>query len=441
MGRCRSCAHKTGLRQRALPLLVLSGIVLYCSTLFGQTVEINPTISSLAAPLPADDKPSGQGLISGALGEYNLSAQFAFHLSLRGAYDDNIALTHMNRIDDRFIQIQPSVMFGVGEVATQGNFFMVNYLPSFYRYDDHPEFDSNQHIGRLLTGFKTDKWTVRFDQEVAYLQNIVLAASSGEFLRLTPTGRTTLGLYSTDLSMNYNFTPADFVFAEALMNRRDYLAPLVSSQLYAGDLYVNHGFNPQVVLGVGVEGGENKVDFPTPNQTFIQTNIHFNYTPSKVFSLDIIAGEEFRDFEDLSSRVTSRDTYTTPVFSIGASYTPNDNTRITLGASRQIANSAALTAQDYVDTSVNAMIRERVCRQLYLAVFGGYEHVNYFNTLQGIKLPTLTDDYWYVQPSVDILLTRFWSVGGYYLRRQNYGSVSTVDFFANEYGVRTTIKF
>ena len=441
MGRCRSCAHKTRTHRHALRFIVLSGVLCLRSSLFAQTVEINPTITSTAAPLPADDKPSGEGLISGALGEYTLSAQFAFHLSLRGAYDDNIALTHMNRLGDRFVQIQPSVMFGVGEVAEQGNFFMVNYLPSFYRYDDHAQFDSNQHIGRLLTGFKTDKWTVRFDQEVAYLQNIVLAASSGEFQSLTSTGRTNLGLYSSDLSVNYNFTPRDFVFTEALMNRRDYAAPLVSSQVYAGDFYFNHGFNPQVVLGLGVEGGINNVDFPTPDQSFVQANVHFNYTPNKIFSLDLIAGEEFRDFEDISPTIRARDTYTTPVFSIGATFTPNDNTRITLGASRQIANSAALTAQDYTDTSVNAMIREHACKQLYLAVFGGYEHVKYFNTLQGVNLPTLSDDYWYVQPSADILITRYWSVGGYYLRRQNSGSVSTVDFYANEYGVRTTIKF
>jgi len=58
-----------------------------------------------------------------------------------------------------------------------------------------------------------------------------------------------------------------------------------------------------------------------------------------------------------------------------------------------------------------------------------------------MPLPTLRDDYFYVQPSADILLTRYWSFGGYYLRRQNSGSISTVDFSSNEAGVRTTIKF
>jgi len=130
------------------------------------------------------------------------------------------------------------------------------------------------------------------------------------------------------------------------------------------------------------------------------------------------------------------------VFSISTTWLPCDSTRVTLSATRQIYNSAAPTAQDYVDTSINAMIRDRVCKQLYLTVIGGYEHVKYFNAIDlPMPIPTLSADYYYIQPSADILLTRYWSLGGYYLRRQNSGSVSTVDFFANEVGVRSVIKF
>ena len=169
----------------------------------------------------------------------------------------------------------------------------------------------------------------------------------------------------------------------------------------------------------------------------VRANAHLNYTPGKEFSLDVIAGEEFRDFDNIA-----RGTYSTPVFAISATSMPCDSTKIVLNATRQIYNSAARTAQDYVDTNVSGMIRERACKQLYLTLLGGYEHVEYFNTIDlPIPLPTLRDDYFYVQPSADILLTRYWSFGGYYLRRQNSGSISTVDFYSNEAGVRTTIKF
>jgi len=415
----------------------LAGCISIALPLRAQVVEINPTLSSLAAPLPADDKPSGGGLISGQLGEYNLPFEFSLHLSLRAAYDDNIGLTHMNRLDDRFVLIQPSLMLGIGQVATQETFLMVNYLPNIFRYDDHSEFDSNQHIVRVLGGIKTSNLTLRLSQDIAILDNIVLAASSGERLSLVPSGRTNLNIFNTDLSANYNMTPRDFMFAEFRMNRTEYAQPLISSGLYIADLYLNHGFSQSLVLGFGVEGGYNAVDFPTPDQTMVRTNAHLNYTPGKEFTLDIIAGEEFRDFQN-----GARETYTTPVFAISASYLPCDSTKLVLTASRQIYNSAAATAQDYVDTSVGGMIRERICKQLYLTLLGGFEHVAYFNAIDlPMPLPTLRADYFYVQPSADILLTRYWSFGGYYLRRQNSGSISTVDFYSNEVGVRTTVKF
>ena len=435
MGRCRFYRLKNHCRHSLL--VVLAALMFVVPLLRGQSVEINPTISSAVAPLPADDSPTGNGLITSQFGENKGPFEYALHLSIRGAYDDNIGLTHMNRLDDYFAQIQPSLMLGVGEVAKQETFILVNYLPSFYRYDDHSEFDSNQHIARFLAGAKASNLILRLSQDVAILNNTVLAASTGERLSLVPSGRTNLDIYNTDLSANYNMTPRDFIFSELRMLRTEYADPLVSSEVYSANLYLNHGFSQLLVLGLGVNGGYDAVDFPTPDQSFVQANVHLNFTPSRDFSFDVVAGEEFRDFENIA-----RGSYSTPVFSISSAWAPNDSTRVTLSATRQIFNSAAQTAQDYIDTNVGAMIRERVCKQLYLAVIGGYEHVQYVNAIAlPMPLPTLSDDYWYVQPSADIILTRFWSFGGYYLRRQNSGSVSTVDFYSNEYGVRTTIKF
>jgi len=436
MGGCRSCTVRKDTRRRPL-LLVLAACVSFALPVRGQVVEINPTLSSLAVPLPADDTPTGNGLITGQFGPNPGPFEYALHLSIRGAYDDNIGLTHMNRLDDRFVQIQPSVMLGMGQIATEETFILVNYLPSFYRYDEHSEFNSDQHIARYVAGYKGGNLILRLSQDVAILNNTVLAASTSERESLVPAGRTDLDIYNTDLSANYNMTPRDFIFSELRMLRTIYAMPLISSKVYSANLYLNHGFSQSLVLGAGVNGGNDVVDFPTPHQTFVQTNAHLNFTLGPQFSFDVIAGEEFRDFENIA-----RSTYTTPVFSISSAWAPNNNTRLSLSATRQIYNSAAPTAQDYVDTNVSAMIRERVCERLYLDVIGGYEHVQYFNAIDlPMPLPTLRDDYWYVQPSADILLTRFWSFGGYYLRRQNSGSMSVVNFYSNEYGVRTTIKF
>jgi len=394
--------------------------------------------SPAAAPLPADLTPTGGGLITGQFGPNNAPFEYAIHLTIRGAYDDNIGLTHTNELDDFFVEIQPCLLVGIGNLVKQDTFLAAIYIPSFYRYDDHSAFDSDQHVIHLLGGIATDKLTLRMSEDIAIRKNIVLAATSQERSGLgTTNGRTDLNTYNTRLSANYNMTPTDFIFSELKANMTEYAAPLIGSELYGADLYLNHGFSSQFVLGAGVELGYNTVDFPTPDQRSVQANAHLNYTPSNKFSLDVIAGEEFRTFED---RV--RGTYDTPVWAASATWAPDENLKIGVSTTRQIFNSAAATAQDYVDTSINGLMRMHICKPLYFTLLGGYERVEYFNAIDlPMPLTTLRDDYFYIQPAADIVLTRWWIFGGYYLRRQNTGSVLAVDFQSNEFGVRTTIKF
>lgn len=378
-------------------------------------------------------------MISGLFGKNEAPFEYAIHLTLRGAYDDNIALTHTNQINDVFVEIQPALLLGIGDLVKQNTFLAVLYVPSFYRYEDHSEFDSDQHVVHLLGGATpNDKLTLRMSEDIAIRENIVLAATSQERSALGATnGRTDLSTFATRFSLNYNMNPNDFLFSELKANMTEYARPLISSELYGADLYLNHGFSPQFVLGMGVEAGYNTVDFPTPNQKSVQTNAHLNYTPNKHFTIDIIAGEEFRTFEN-----RARGNYDTPVFLISSTWAPDGNVRLSVTAARQIFNSAAATAQDYVDTSLNGILREHICKPLYFTLLGGYEHVEYFNTIDvPMPLTTLTTDYFYFQPSVDLVVTRWWVLGGYYLRRQNTGSVATVDFHSNEFGVRTTLKF
>jgi hypothetical protein len=454
MGRCRSCGITVASRAFLILLAAVSGVL----SLRAQLVETTPApttrpttsqsettsgegallFSPAAAPLPADLTPTGNGMITSAFGQNKGPFEYAIHLTIRGAYDDNIGLTHTNELDDYFVEIQPCLLIGIGNLVKQDTFLAAIYIPSFYRYDDHSEFDSDQHIVHVLGGVATSKLTLRMSEDIAIRDNIVLAATTGERSALgTTNGRTDLNTYNTRLSANYNMTPNDFLFSEVKINMTDYAAPLVDSELYGGDLYLNHGFSSQFVLGAGVELGYNPVDFPTPNQQLVQANAHLNYTPSNKFSLDVIAGEEFRTFEN-----HARGTYDTPVFAISAAWAPDENVKVGLTATRQIFNSAAATAQDYVDTSLNGILRMHICKPLYFTALGGYEHVEYFNTIDlPMPLTTLRDDYFYIQPAADIVLTRWWIIGGYYLRRQNTGSVSTVDFHSNEFGVRTTIKF
>jgi hypothetical protein len=77
----------------------------------------------------------------------------------------------------------------------------------------------------------------------------------------------------------------------------------------------------------------------------------------------------------------------------------------------------------------------------------GYEHSNYLSTDRDVSA-TRDDDYWFIEPSLDVLITRWLSAGVYYLHREqssnDNGAPNGQDFFNwedNQVGVRATVRF
>jgi hypothetical protein len=146
-------------------------------------------------------------------------------------------------------------------------------------------------------------------------------------------------------------------------------------------------------------------------------------------------GVEFRQFAN-----NSRGEHISPVFDIGVHYQPFDGTDVTLSAGRRTLNSGFFPGQDFTATNVTIGIRQRLLERIYLGLSAGYENDDYFNTVAGVSA-TRSDNYFFVEPSIDVKVTRFWSVGAYYLHRQDASSLDFFTFYDNQVGVRTTLKF
>ena len=71
---------------------------------------------------------------------------------------------------------------------------------------------------------------------------------------------------------------------------------------------------------------------------------------------------------------------------------------------------------------------------------GGYENDSYFSAANGIDVSRV-DDYYYIQSSVDANVTRYWTVGAYYLHREDSSSLDSFRFSDNQVGVRTSLTF
>jgi uncharacterized protein (PEP-CTERM system associated) len=125
---------------------------------------------------------------------------------------------------------------------------------------------------------------------------------------------------------------------------------------------------------------------------------------------------------------------------LSAAYQPFDGTSITLSGSRRTYNSGVLAGQDFAGTTISAGLRQRLVQRFNFTVSAGYQNSDYFGTVAGV-MANRQDNYYFIEPSLDLAITRFWTVGGYYLHRQNDSSFQSFKFDDNQVGFRTVLTF
>jgi hypothetical protein len=375
-------------------------------------------------------------------GENDSSAEarrfhYNLRLTIRGVYDDNINISHTNRISDYYFAIEPGITLGFGDIEGRGgNYIRLDYMPSIILFVDHSEQDAVEHLIHLEGQYRFSRLTLNLSQDVAILDGANLNSTldtTGLQANVDVSTPTRLNLFTTRLRANYELSGKLFLTGEFDASIYDY-PDFISSEIFSGGLYVNYNWTPKVVVGIGGTAGYDLVDDPNPDQTFEQANVRLSYQATAKLSFTASAGVEFRQFDG------NRGERTSPVFQAGALYHPFDGTTVTLTAGRRMLNSGFLPDQDFAVTDVILRIQQRLLQRIYLGLAAGYENADYFSTVSGVNA-TRNDNYYFVEPSVDVLITRFWSAGVYYLRRQDFSSIDFFSFYDNQIGVRTTFRF
>lgn len=402
----------------------------------GPAVDINPPlpVAEAEADLNAPEPPPSAE-ISAAPRRFH----YALRLTIRGVYDDNINVSHTNRISDFITAIEPGIMVGFGDInERQENYVQFVYAPSIFLYADHDEANAVQHLLHLEGQYHFSRLTVRLSQDVQILDGSNLDIATGtdpvhDRVNVDVGGRTRVNIYTTNLGGSYYLSGKTFLSSQLGAAIYDY-STLLSSQAMFGNLFINYAYSEKLTFGFGGGGGYNFVDEPTPDQTFQQALARFDYNPSGKIKITASGGVEFRESDG------NDNTYVSPVFGLGLDYHPFDGSSVRMDLNRRVNNSAVLTGQDYTTTSITASVRQRLLRRFSVGVTGGYENSDYFSVVNGVQSDR-NDDYFFIQPAVDVNVTRFWTVGAYYLRRQNSSSLETYSFHDNQVGIRTSLTF
>jgi hypothetical protein len=368
--------------------------------------------------------------------------QYRLQVTMRGVYDDNINISQTAKVSDYYFTIEPVLTLGLGDIdGHEDNYIRFDYAPSLFLFVDHSEDDAVQQLIHLEGQHQFSRLTVTLGEEIAILdgtdlRSIADASAPGSHANLDVSGRTKFETYNTRMNASYDLSGKTFLSTGFDSLITDYnSSSLFSSADVSENVFINYRYSDKVVLGIGGTGGYDFVDAPNPNQSFEQANLRVSYQATGKISLNFSGGVEFRQFEN-----NSRGEYVSPVFELGATYQLSDSTSMSLTGSRRTFNSGVLAGQDFAGTTIAASLRQRLAQRFYFAVSGGYQNSDYFSTVSGV-MANRRDNYYFIEPSLDFPITRFWTVGGYYLHRKNDSSFQSFSFDDNQVGFRTVLTF
>src|SRR6266480_2245292 len=362
---------------------------------------------------------------------------YELRLTVRGVWDDNIFISHTDRVSDYYFAIEPQITIGVGDMEGRNRSYLrLDYMPSAILFVDHSDEDAFNQLIHLEGGYSTGRLRLSLMEDIALLESANLNSlvdTTGLWANTDASAPTRVNIFDTRLRAQYDLSGKVYLQGEVDSSILFY-PNHISSYTLSGGLYIYYNWLPKVSVGIGGTAGYDWVDEPTTDQTFEQVNLRLNYQVTAKFNLFASGGVEFRQFEG------NRDTYITPVFEVGLIHHPFDGTTFTLAAGRRIYNSGFLDNQDFATTYVVGRFQQRLFSRVYFGFGGGYENSDYFATSRNVSAPR-DDDYWFIEPSVDVLITRWLSTGVYYLHRQDVSSVDFFSFYDNQVGVRATLRF
>ena len=362
---------------------------------------------------------------------------YGFLFTVRGVWDDNIFISHTDKKSDYFFAIEPQITLGVGDMEGRSRSYLrLDYMPSGILFVDHSDQDAFNQLIHLEGGYSTGRLRLTLFEDIALLESANLNSiidTTGLWANLDASAPTRVNIFNTRLTAQYDLTGKLYLQGE--LDSYIYFYPnQISDYTVAGGLYLYYNWLPKVSVGVGGTFGYNWVDDPTPNQTFEQVNARLNYQATAKLGVYASAGAEFRQFDG------NRSTYTTPVFEVGVTHHPFEGTTINLAAGRRIYNSGFQPGEDFADTYVVGRFQQRLFHRLYFGLGGGYENSDYFAASRNVSAPR-NDDYWFIEPSLDVLITRWLSAGVYYLHREDSSNIDFFSFDDNQVGVRATVRF
>ena len=91
---------------------------------------------------------------------------------MRGVWDDNIFLSHTNKVSGYYFAIEPVITIGWGDIAGRSRSYLrLDYMPSAILFVDHSDQDAFNQFLHLEGGYSSGRLTLTLSEDIALLQS------------------------------------------------------------------------------------------------------------------------------------------------------------------------------------------------------------------------------------------------------------------------------
>ena len=129
---------------------------------------------------------------------------------MRGVYDDNIFISHTNKVSDYYFAIEPEITIGVGDIeGRHGGYLRLDYMPSAILFVDHSDQDAFNQLIRLEGGYNSGRLTLSLSEDIALLESANLNSfydTTGLWANTDASAPTRVNIFYTRLRANYELT-------------------------------------------------------------------------------------------------------------------------------------------------------------------------------------------------------------------------------------------
>lgn len=236
----------------------------------------------------------------------------------------------------------------------------------------------------------------------------------------------------TGLTASYRFNTVMSMDLSASQNLT-YTANLTNTRQWSTLDWLNYQFWPRLDGGLGIGVGYNNVSVG-PDSVFEQYEARINWRATDVTSFQINGG-----LEDQQFLFSTTGDLVSPIFGAVVNYAPTRVTALVLNADR-IVSTSPFVDETTENTDVTASLSQRLLKELFLSVGGGYHWDTYVSTSSAVNTVRRDQNY-SISASLTHVFLKHGTMAATYQHSENSSTQAGFGYNSNQFGFQLGFQY